>query len=964
MDKKHVRVWTALFLWLIAMGLSGCLGGGTLKNATMSPNMYVFESLSPSDASFIISWGSAKAVRSVTFGSMGLSGNEYEVVGNVLVIKAEFLAERELGEYQVVVKLDKGSSVNLTVLVVHQNEQGFYGGTGTSDDPFLVATAAQLDNVRNYLDSHFLQIADIDLSSFLSGDSWDPIGTYIDDFHSGNELLTGSYDGGDKQISSLIINLPNTSVVGLFSSVFEGELKNIHLVDMDVTGERLTGALVGLMKDSTMVNCSASGTVTGSHQTGLLVGYNWAGTIEDSFTEGALVASGNTIGGLAGRVYDGTVRQCYSTVDVQSNDTLVGGLVGSVESESEIISSYAAGDVVGDQYVGGLVGRLIGGVIEDCYALGESVGTFSVGGLVGHLWSGTQVKNSYSTGEVTADSGAGGLVGENSGTITNSYYNGETSGQADTGKGISKTTLEMIQVATYTDWDFSLNWTIVELGSYPYLKWQQDTETLVDTVVVSIDKVGSGTVDPAPGSYTYPLGATVDLVATPEDDWEFDKWVVDGDEFFNSTLSLDLSQVTTVVAIFTNPDFAGGAGTPDYPFLIASADELDRLRDHLDMHFELVADVDLTAYSAGEGWEPIGTSTNPFTGTMEGNGFSVLGLTINREDATHQGLFGYILEASLKDVILRDVDIEAGWSETGSLVGRNSGSTISGCQAFGTVAGTPTIANGNIGGLVGRNEGGTITDCSTSVTVMGDNGVGGLVGYNDTDSLIQDSYAEGEVVGDINVGGLVGTNRGFLLDSYATAEVDWYDGPNTHSGNNIGGLVGENQTSGRIGRCFASGAVSGVQSVGGLVGVTLGQSIFESFATGEVAGGSTIGGLIGYIHSNTIVSDCYALGSVSGNSDVGGLVGFGQDVNRCFATGAVEGTGTNIGGLIGRFGARTAYSYYDQDTTGQSDTGKGEPRSTEDMKKQDTFEPQWDFDTVWVIDEEMTYPYFKWQLGL
>lgn len=57
----------------------------------------------------------------------------------------------------------------------------------------------------------------------------------------------------------------------------------------------------------------------------------------------------------------------------------------------------------------------------------------------------------------------------------------------------------------------------------------------------------------------------------------------------------------------------------------------------------------------------------------------------------------------------------------------------------------------------------------------------------------------------------------------------------------------------------------------------------------------------------------------------------------------------------------TGYSYYDKDATGQDDEGKGEPKTTKEMIQQNAFEPEWDFDNIWSIDEGSSYPYFQWQ---
>jgi len=107
----------------------------------------------------------------------------------------------------------------------------FGGGSGTRMDPYIIKTAQHLDDVRNYLDSHFIQTADIYLFNYTT--AWDPIGEYsIKNYNGDNKAFSGSYNGQNHKITGL--NLGSSAVYsgGLFALVGEsGELKNINLVD-------------------------------------------------------------------------------------------------------------------------------------------------------------------------------------------------------------------------------------------------------------------------------------------------------------------------------------------------------------------------------------------------------------------------------------------------------------------------------------------------------------------------------------------------------------------------------------------------------------------------------------------------------------------------------------------------------------------------------------------------------------
>lgn len=318
----------------------------------------------------------------------------------------------------------------------------FAGGSGTRTDPYLVQTPAQLNNVRNYMSSHFLQTANIDLSSYSN---WEPIGARSKD----SQPFRGSYNGGGFSISNLTIDRPGRDYVGLFGNCESyASLININLKNVNVKGRNQVGALAGSMNDTVrdVSHCSSTGSVSGVARVGGLFG----GTTEISY--------------------------CWSSCSVYGV-FMVGGLAAG----GDVISnSYATGNVFGTnivnydepRYFGGLVGT--GRDIRDCYARGNvtaSYGDSSVGGLVGMCVSSSIVR-SYSTGHVSGTSSmyTGGLSGWSSNhTITNCYWDVQTSGTNFSHGGEGKTTPEMKQQSTYQTWDFDSVW-YISSNSYPTLR--------------------------------------------------------------------------------------------------------------------------------------------------------------------------------------------------------------------------------------------------------------------------------------------------------------------------------------------------------------------------------------------------------------------------------------------------------------------------------------------------------------
>jgi len=152
------------------------------------------------------------------------------------------------------------------------------------------------------------------------------------------------------------------------------------------------------------------------------------------------------------------------------------------------------------------------------------------------------------------------------------------------------------------------------------------------------------------------------------------------------------------------------------------------------------------------------------------------------------------------------------------------------------------------------------------------------------------------------------------------------------TGSWVGGIAGAAEPSSRIENSFVSGSVTGGSLIGGLVGANVG-TVASSYSAASVTGGTRAGGLVG-INSGAI-ENSYAVGAVTGQSRVGGLVGFNDifaPVENSYSLGAVSGV-SELGGLVGAASdSSVSASYFDKDLAGQSDTGKGIPLSSAQMK--------------------------------
>jgi len=332
---------------------------------------------------------------------------------------------------------------------------------------------------------------------------WEPIGNYTNPFN-------GSFDGNGYRISSLYIDRPETDLVGLFGGIdSEAKVTDLGLVNVLVSGKDGVGALTG---------------------------------------------------GLRG----GVVINSYATGDIDGNDG-VAGLVGAC-LEGELLNSYATADANGNDGVGGLVGGIRRGVIINSYATGDVNGDVGVAGLVGGI-DGTTVSNSYATGGVNGEEYVGGLVGyREEGTVENSFWDTETSGMDTSTGGTGKTTLEMKDVATFTNtdtegleepWDFVGDpyddegdeniWDIDEddviNDGYPFLVWEYEVHTL------NINIEGEGATEPEEGTHTHYEGEEVNVKAIPEEDWKFVEWKGDY-EGPEEEITITMDEDKSITAVF------------------------------------------------------------------------------------------------------------------------------------------------------------------------------------------------------------------------------------------------------------------------------------------------------------------------------------------------------------------------------------------------------------------------------
>lgn len=473
------------------------------------------------------------------------------------------------------------------------------------------------------------------------------------------------------------------------------------------------------------------------------------------------------------------------------------------------------------------------------------------------------------------------------------------------------------------------NQTLPDQDLVLYAQWQRIYYTIsYDSVYgseISSQTVAHGDYVPVPEDptreyYTFEGWYWDRDYTTP---WEFSNWIV-------------VSSFTLYAKWESNypASFAGGSGTQYDPYQVSDAAELYAVRYYPDKHYIQTADIDLSEFSSGKGWEPIGETDGdgyadkaPFSGSFNGNGYTISNLYVNRPGKGRTGLFGYVNLASgnsINDVDLYDA-VVVGSVSAGSLIGEIVSGNVIGC----TVSFADVRGSQNIGGLVGKLSSSTILHGRARNVMIGlvpstqnAENVGGLVGSS-IDGRITSSLSEGIAIGYEYVGGLIGYQKGGLVEK-SVSYMDYVEGKGEYG---VGGLVGSLEN-GMIEECFANTDVTGLYMVGGLIGDSYGHysTIRFSSATGRVTAFSSKGGLIGFM-TDGVLSSSFARGeviSIYGGQGGGGLVG--STLNS----------------------PRIDDSYYDSTISGWMDVGKGIPRTSDQMRLQSTF-IGWDFTNIWVM---------------
>lgn len=231
-----------------------------------------------------------------------------------------------------------------------------FPGLGTSENPYQIATAAQLAKLSelvnagntDYNSKYYKLISDLDLSGYATDEGWVPIGA--DSLKS----FKGIFNGNGKQLTGLTINRTGSNNQGIFGYIGSGGMvENLGVVNVSVSGKEYVGGVAGYVGGvagyvgGTVNNCYVTGSISGNDSVGGVTGYvNNSGTVQNCYATAQVTATGINVnaGGLVGRVQNGTVKNCAalnSGVTATSSAHGIGRITGHRQDGALITSNIA-----------------------------------------------------------------------------------------------------------------------------------------------------------------------------------------------------------------------------------------------------------------------------------------------------------------------------------------------------------------------------------------------------------------------------------------------------------------------------------------------------------------------------------------------------------------------------------------------------------------------------------------------
>jgi hypothetical protein len=632
----------------------------------------------------------------------------------------------------------------------------FGGGSGTEEDPWQIATVADLDNLRmycgeDYSDKYFIQIADIDLGlSPMSQQDWQPIGEI--NYAEGVYLpFMGYYDGNSRFIDNLKIH-SSSSIGGLFGYVASARISNLNVTNVDIIVASSSGAIANsVLQNSIIENCYSSGTIYSRLGSGGIVAGVNGSSIKNCYSECDIINYGTSsynAGGLVGSAYDSTITLSHCSGTIQGYRQ-IGGLIGSIK-QCEVSDCYSNSNVSANiDRVGGLIGSTSDSpnTISHCYATGSVSGSDYVGGLIGFLLE-SEVDNCYSSGLVnSSQNNAGALFGYFAcSSLNNCHYNyNEVLVNDEISLGIGAMTSELYHTWISNDLQLSAADYFVFDGTFYQINNLNDLWLLLafaqrqDCSFKLMNDIDLGS---AQGFHIPYWGSTFDGGNYSLENFTLNQPDINNIGLFGYTNNSKISNLTLV-----NASVQGMAGVG----CLVGTGSTNCSIQNCNVNGQVQANSDAGGI-VGRNWDHSSVLRCSFTGSVSGtsqNNYTNIGGIVGHND----------YHSSIQ--LCQSSGTICGFSNIGGLVGYvSSYSLINGCSSNSSVLGTGSVIGGAVGSLCESQ----INNCYSMGSVQGDELVGGLIGSAYL-PFVSSCYSVASVFGNSSIGGLIASGYNGLYEN-------------------------------------------------------------------------------------------------------------------------------------------------------------------------------------------------------
>ena len=620
-----------------------------------------------------------------------------------------------------------------------EDAEGKYYEIGSESD--LEQLAAYVNSGHEATGLRFKQTTDIAMN-----DNHQAIG-----FYDGNNshYFKGTFDGNGKTITGLTINKPNDNNQGLFGEISNAVIKNVTLIDANITGRSNVGGIVGYGtggsdNKNSIDNCKVLN-----------------GTI-------AATAGGATYhAGIAGYIYCTNINNCVvsGTITTSVSNEYYGGIAGYVSSYSAITNCENTASIVGEgNNHGGILGYencSSNFSVSGCLNTGTVEGSSNVGGIAGHIDYSSNYTNNYYAAPCTVKA------------LNGSDYNGHAERVFGTKKGTNMAGISSENAVITSKLDGNLYFksgaAILTLTAnipdgYSFVKYASaEAEVGNASAIDGEHSLTIGNTDITISALVSSNNATdlstVTIADIPDQRWEGNvaitpalnvtlgstPLVLGTDYFVEWTNNAVVGEATltltginnykgSVVKHFNIVDFAlldpSKSNSSSNPYLIATAEDLKVLATIVNNgsrkngYYKQTANITLT-----EDHTAIGTNSNYFQGTFDGDGKTISGLTINMPTADYQGLFGRTNNATIKNVVIEKCDITAK-QYVGGVIGYSYDTSVDNCRVSGAIKTAAEVSGNYHGGVIGYSYWYNTTNCFNAASVTGKGSYyGGIVGY-------------------------------------------------------------------------------------------------------------------------------------------------------------------------------------------------------------------------------------------